>query len=239
LQNGVGNSDVLRTHLPGHPVLAGIVSFNVVGGRPGVFRQGTSGPLIIERSSSPIALQLCDALRRSGIGVVTPREIARHQWAKLLMNLGNAVSALSGAPTREMILTPGYRKILASIIGEALRVLSAAGIRPAKLRGVPPALLVTLLGLPTPLVRVFARAQLRVNADARSSMWEDLERKRATEVDYLNGEIVRVAARAGVEARVNGAIVALVHEVEARGQGSPNLSPEALSAALTAAGAPS
>jgi 2-dehydropantoate 2-reductase len=91
------------------------------------------------------------------------------------------------------------------------------------------------LSLPTPLVKLVARAQLRVNPDARSSMWEDLRRGRATEIDYLNGEIVRLADRSGVDAPLNRRIVELVHDVEARGSGSPALGPDELWAALSRA----
>ena len=59
-------------------------------------------------------------------------------------------------------------------------------------------------------------------------MWEDLEKRRLTEVDYLNGEIVALAKKVGTTAPLNERIVALVHDVEARGEGSPKLSPEAL-----------
>jgi len=231
LQNGVGNAAVLRRALPGRTVLAGIVSFNVVG-REGSFRQGTSGPLILEASDEPRAKELFAAIRRSTLPLRTPRDIVPHQWAKLLMNLGNAISALSGAPTRDLILLSGYRSTLRAVIREALDVLDAADIRPAWLRGVPPWLLARILALPTPVVRVVARAQLRVNADARSSMWEDLERRRTTEVDYLNGEIVRLAERVQVAAPLNRSIVDLVHDVERRAAGSPGMSPEALSQAL-------
>lgn len=235
LQNGMGNAAVLARHLRACRVLAGIVSFNVVALGNGVYQQGTSGPLIVERSEDAGARDALRALRGSGLQVETPAELESHQWAKLMMNLGNAVSALSDAPTRDLILTPGYRRVLAALIGEALSVLRAAGIRPAKLRGVPVSWLVAALALPTPLVRLVARAQLRVNPDARSSMWEDLSRGRATEIDHLNGEIVRLAERAGIDAPLNRRIVALVHEVEARGTGSPALGPDELWAALGAA----
>jgi 2-dehydropantoate 2-reductase len=234
LQNGIGNATVLRRNLPACVVLAGIVSFNVVALGEGVFQQGTSGPLIVERSDDPRAQDTVRALRASGLEVETPAEIESHQWAKLMMNLGNAVSALSDAPTRDLILTPGHRRTLAALIGEALRVLEAAGVRPGKLRGVPVSWLVAALSLPTPLVKLVARAQLRVSPEARSSMWEDLSRGRATEIDYLNGEIVRVAERGGTDAPLNRRLVALVHEVEARGGGSPALGPEELWAALRA-----
>jgi 2-dehydropantoate 2-reductase len=69
---------------------------------------------------------------------------------------------------------------------------------------------------------------LKVDAHARSSMWEDLERHRPTEVDDLNGAVVRLGARCGVPTPVNERLVQLVKEAEARGEGSPRLSASAL-----------
>ncbi|MNC99333.1 2-dehydropantoate 2-reductase [compost metagenome] len=66
-------------------------------------------------------------------------------------------------------------------------------------------------------------------------MWQDLDKRRLTEVDFLNGEITRLAKDHGALAPINERIVTLVHEVEARGEGSPNLSPQALWSALTSA----
>jgi 2-dehydropantoate 2-reductase len=233
LQNGIRNASVLRAELAGRTVLAGIVSFNVVSSEGAVFHQGTSGPLIIERSSDPRAVELVSALGSSGFAVETPREIEAHQWAKLLMNLGNAVSALSGAPTRTLILSPGYRRTLAALIGEAHQVLRASGVRPARLKGVPASWLIAALSLPTPLVRLVARAQLSVNAEARSSMWQDLSQGRLTEVDYLNGEIVRLADAGKLDAPLNRRIVELVHAAEARGGGSPEMDENVLWSALS------
>ncbi|RYE89431.1 MAG: 2-dehydropantoate 2-reductase, partial [Myxococcales bacterium] len=142
--------------------------------------------------------------------------------------LNNAVSALTDAPTRDLVFEPRYRRILAALIGEALDVMRAAGVRPARLGAIPPALLPVVLGLPTPLLRVVARAQLRIDPQARSSMWEDLMRGRLTEVDFLNGEIVRLAEKAGVPAPCNRRITALVHEAEFRGPGSPRMPAERL-----------
>ncbi len=65
-------------------------------------------------------------------------------------------------------------------------------------------------------------------------MWEDIERGRKTEVDYLNGEIVRLADSVGAKAPINRRVVELVHEVEARGAGSPKMSPADLFDAITA-----
>lgn len=233
LQNGVRNPAVLRRHLP--DVLAGIVEFNVRSSE-GVFRRTMDGPIVLEapaRSRRPeIVEALVDALRRSGVEVATHDDIAPAQWTKLLLNSNNAVSALSGAPTPTLLATPGYRRVMATLLDEGVAALRAAGIRPAKLRGLPVGLMPKILRLPTPLVRLVTRAQMKVDAEARSSMWEDLQARRPTEVDFLNGEIVRLARAHGRQAPTHARIVELVHAAEAAGQGSPNLAPDELEAAL-------
>ncbi len=228
LQNGIGNPEVLRAHLGDRRVLGGIVSFNVVSKGGGVFHRTTSGPIMLEWAPEPAARALVAALNTAGIVTKTRADLGPDQWTKLLVNLNNAVSALSGAPTRTILLSPGYRRVVAAVVDEAVAVLRKAGIQPAKLRGVPVGWMPKVLRLPTPLVRLVTRAQMKVDPDARSSMWEDLTRGRPTEVDYLNGEIVRLAAKVGAAAPRNARIVEMVHAAEAAGPGSPQLSAEDL-----------
>lgn len=234
LQNGVRNPEVLRAHLGARPVVPAIVGFNVVSRGDGRFHRTTSGALMLEACAAPAAARLGDALRGAGLDVAVEAALAPHQWTKLLINLNNAVSALSGAPTRAILLSPGYRRVVAAVAREALDVLHAAGIRPAPMRGVPVRWMPTVLGLPTPLVRLVTRAQMKVDPEARSSMWEDLTRRRPTEVDYLNGEIVQLAARHGRRAPLNARVVALVHAAEAAAAGSPGLDAATLWALVTA-----
>ena len=73
---------------------------------------------------------------------------------------------------------------------------------------------------------------MKVDPEARSSMWQDLSRGRLTEVDYLNGEFVRLAEKLGMDAPFNRRIVGLVHAAENQGPGSPDLSADALWSAL-------
>ena len=176
-----------------------------------------------------LALQL----EACGFEVELSSNIRAMQWAKLIMNLNNAVGALTDVPTRELLFTQEYRRILAAIMAEALAVMKQAGVHPAKLGAIPVGLFPLMLRLPTPVLRVVARAQLKIDPQARSSMWEDVSRGRLTEVDFLNGEIVRLAASCGAEAPLNRRVVELVHEVEARGRGSPRLGAEGLWGALT------
>lgn len=233
LQNGVRNPDVLRGHLGARPVLASIVTWNTIA-VGGAYRRATSGPLMLQAHPDPRAPALTSALVDAGVPVEVHADLEPHQWTKLLVNLNNAVSALSDAATGRLIVEPGYRRIVAALVREGLAVVRAAGVRPARWNGVPLAWMPRILGLPTPLVKLVTRRQLRVDPAARSSMWQDLAGDRPTEVDYLNGEIVRVAERAGVAAPLNRRIVELVHAAEAAHAGSPKLAAADLWRALHA-----
>ncbi len=233
MQNGVRNADVLRAELPEQVVLGGIVGFNVVSKGSGAFRRATSGPLVIEKLGDARIAQLVALLKSAGFEVQLNEDIRPLQWSKLIMNLNNAVGALSDRPTTELIFGDGYRRILAAVMDEALGVLAAAGERTARLGVLPARFFPFMLRLPGPLVRVIAGAQVKIDPEARSSMWEDLSRGRLTEVDHLNGEIVRVAASCGARAPLNQRMVEIVHDAEKRGGGSPKLTADELWTALT------
>ena len=234
MQNGVRNANVLRAGLPGIAVQGGIVGFNVVSKENGTFRQATTGPLVIEASSDTRVAQLGARLATTGLDVVITGDIKPLQWSKLVMNLNNAVSALTDQPTKELLFGDGYRKSLAAIMEEAVVVLRASRTPTARLGPLPIRLFPFILRLPAPLLRVLASAQVKVDPEARSSMWEDLARGRKTEVDYLNGEIVLLAEKSGMKAPLNARIVDLIHAVEVAGKGSPKLSADQLWSALTA-----
>ncbi len=223
LQNGIRNHEILREALPANPVLPAVVGFNVIVRDSTVFQRALSGPLIIETRPEGQDRAWVDALTAAGVDVEELRPIAPEQWTKLLSNLNNAVGALSGASTRDMILSRQYRRVMTLLLDEALDVLDQAGVRAAKFRGVPLRVMSFIMKLPTPIVRLVVRAQLRVDPEARVSMWTDLERRRPTEVDFLNGEIVRLAERHGMDAPANRRIVGLVHEAERAGAGSPQM----------------
>lgn len=232
LQNGVRNAETLREQLPRHRVVPGVVGFNVVMRENATFVHSFSGPLVLEAEDTPFDRSLVTALRSAGLDVKVVNPIAPEQWTKLLTNLNNAIAALSGAATPAMILSPGYRRLMTMLLDEGRSVLREAGIPTAKFRGAPLSVMSVVFKLPTPLVRLVLGAQLKLDPESRASMWFDLERGRPTEVDYLNGEIVRLAEANGSDAPLNRRLVELVHEAERAGKGSPGLSAEALTRAV-------
>ncbi|PFH08434.1 2-dehydropantoate 2-reductase [Collimonas sp. PA-H2] len=212
LQNGVGNAAVLRSALPGWQVLAGMVPFNVVQMEGSRFHRGSGGQLMVEASA---ALEPWQAVfSQAHLPIQLCADFDAVQWGKLLLNLNNAVNALSDLPLKTELSQSAYRRCLALLIEEALRLLRAAGIRPAKIARVAPQLLPLLLRLPDALFKRVAAAMLKIDPQARSSMWEDLRAGCLTEVDYLNGAIVGLARSLGKDAPANRRITALIHAAE-------------------------
>lgn len=221
LQNGTGNAACLRDALPGRTVLAGMVPFNVVALGAGRFHRGTSGALAIEAGHPAIAT----ALRAPDLPIDEQPDMTAVQWGKLLLNLNNALNALSGLTLHRQLLDRRWRRVLAAQQDEALALLDAAGIRPWSMGPLPARLLPAVLRLPTPLFRLLARSAVRIDRTARSSTWDDLQRGRHTEIDELQGAVVRLAAELGGVAPVNARVLALVRQAERACQGSPGLSP--------------
>jgi 2-dehydropantoate 2-reductase len=224
MQNGVRNAETLREHLSECVVLGGIVEFNVVAKDGGEYRRTTTGSLVFEETTDARLADLLAALDRARIAHVVAKDIRAMQWAKLMMNVNNAVGALTDVPTQRLIFEAEYRRIVRALIEESLGVLGRANVKPARLGPLPPNVFPWLLRLPSPLLKIVSRVQVSIDPEARSSMWDDLTRGRLTEVDFLNGEIVRLAGSCGTEAPLNAQIVRLVHKAEREAKGSPKLS---------------
>jgi len=222
LQNGLHSADLIREGLDDNPVLAGMVPFNVARTGPATYRRTSAGRLVVERR--PETTRLVHAARRAGMTVHTSADMPAVLHGKVLLNLNNAIQALSGLPLRTELLDRDLRRCLALCQVEANRCFTAAGIVPEVPVAVPAAALPTVLRMPTPAFRVLAQATLQVDADGTSSMADDLARGRATEVDVLQGEVVDIGRRTGVPTPVCARVAELVHEAErdaARGAFTP------------------
>ena len=225
LQNGVGNTAVLRDRLPGRRVLGGMVPFNVIALGAGRFHRATSGDIVIERDEARTA----EKLSVPGLKVRATGNIEGVQWGKLLLNLNNALNALADLPLRRQIGMRPWRRLFADQVAEGLAAIKAEGIRPVSPTPIPLAWLPSLLRLPDPVFDVLLGRTMKIDPEARSSMWEDLKHGRRTEIDYLQGVITEIAGRRGLEAPLSRRIVALIRQAEREARGSPGLRPEQVS----------
>ncbi|MEA3015938.1 MAG: 2-dehydropantoate 2-reductase [Sphingomonadales bacterium] len=212
-QNGVSNVARLKALLPGFDIVQGMVPYNVAYLGSGRWHKGVAGELVAE--ARPVTEAIAARLGRRVGQLRTVSDVEGLAWGKLLINLNNAVNALSGKSLLEQLSDRGYRRIVAASMVETLAILGEAGIKPAKLGPIPPDLLPYAIGAPDLLFRNTILKAQRIDPHARSSMADDIAAGRRTEIDYLNGEVVKLARTVRMRAPVNEAIVSLVKQAEA------------------------
>jgi len=208
--------------LPGRRVLAGMVPFNVIAPGEGRFHRATSGDIVIEQDDAGTANQLSVP----GLKLRPSSDIAGVQWGKLLVNLNNALNALADLPLRQQLAQRAWRRLFADQMAEGLAVVRAEGIKPVSSTPVPAGLTPYLLRLPDPVFAMLLGSTMKIDPEARSSMWEDLQRGRRTEIDYLQGLITEIADRRGLQVPLSRRVVALIKSAETAGKGSPRLTPD-------------
>jgi 2-dehydropantoate 2-reductase len=118
-------------------------------------------------------------------------------------------------------------------MAEGLAALRAEGIAPVSSTPVPASWTPHLLRLPDAIFNMVLGRTMKIDPEARSSMWEDLQRGRSTEIDYLQGVIIEIADRHGLHVPLSRRIVALIRNAEQAGKGSPGLTPEQIRDAPT------
>jgi 2-dehydropantoate 2-reductase len=211
-QNGIRNADVLRERLRDQVVLSGMVPFNVLNRGGGAFHQGTSGGLEIQEHAA--LTPYVEAFAKAGLPLKQHADLLPVQWAKLLLNLNNPINALSDLPLLDELSQRSFRRCLAAAQSETLALLDAAGIKPAQLLAISPYRFPALLRLPDFIYKRLAGKTLAIDPLARTSMWEDLQAGRRTEIDYINGEVVRLAESLNRTAPINARLVALIRATE-------------------------
>ena len=226
LQNGVGNTAVLRNRLPGRRVLGGMVPFNVIALGNGRFHRATSGDIVIEQDEARTA----EKLSVPGLKMRPTDNIDGVQWGKLLLNLNNALNALADLPLLRQLSQRPWRCLFADQMAEGLAAIRAEGIKPVSPTPIPVGLMSALLRVPNLIFEALLGRTMKIDPEARSSMWEDLQRGRRTEVDYLQGVITEIAERRGLEAPLSRRIVELIRQAEQEAKGSPGLTPEQIRA---------
>ena len=159
------------------------------------------------------------ALLREALPTSETRSIEGAQWTKLLINMVNAIPAIVGHSVQDVIRDPGLRRVMLASMRETARTGLAAGVRFQPLQGLTPLLVRVVAYAPR---RIAQQIPLRIkerlgDVPNLGSTQQSIRRGQPTEVDAINGAVVAEAARIGLEAPVNAALVELVHEVERTG----------------------
>jgi 2-dehydropantoate 2-reductase len=203
VQNGLGNEEAIAEHVSrvirgttfpaGRILEPGHVQWDVKG-------DTTIGPF--EPSPAPLeeAARLADACTRAGLPTEAVADARGPQWRKVIFNAAtNPVGALTGLTHGRVCEQPALRRLVSGLVDEGKAVAAAQEIE---------------LGVdPEELIDHAARPD--VAYDHKASMLQDVEARRQTEIDYLNGGIARFGSELGVPTPLNEAILALVKGVEA------------------------
>ncbi len=214
LQNGLRNAEVLRRSGLAS-ALAGMISFNVFvdGDR---YRQATSGPILVEDDARarPQLRRLAEAMRAAGLEFELRSDMQAVLAGKLLLNLNNAVCTLAGVSIAASLRSRDLRRCFAASMREGLQIFAGAGVPVATIGRLPPRLIVHLLPLPDAIVLRVAKSLITIDPAARSSTLQDLERGKQTEIDALDGELVRLADERNLPCPIHRFIVEQVHRLE-------------------------
>ena len=204
LQNGVGISVMLKNELP-NPVYRAIVPFNVVKSSAGTFSMASGGDLIWPQSADHRLQYLAAAMVLQHLPLVCAADMQAVEYA---------LNAISNLPLQQQLCSRELRQVLACAMQEWLAICRQLQVIPKNLARLPNRWLPTLLRLPTPLFKLLAGQMLRIDPEARSSMWDDIQAGRRTEIMYLNGAVERLGIQTGIATPVNSAIVELIKHLE-------------------------
>jgi 2-dehydropantoate 2-reductase len=194
---------------------SGIIPFNVVmlDDRDGIkFHQGTEGALQLQ--STDLAQKLDQAYKSSNMALSLYQDIQPVVYGKLLLNLNNAINALSDMPLKEQLENRSLRLVVAATMREYLAVCKLRKQNLVISAPIPPALLPAFLSLPNFLFKRAAKSMLAIDPLARSSMWEDIQADKKTEIQFLNGMVVRLAKEEGIACPVNERVCGLIEKLE-------------------------
>ncbi len=195
LQNGVDNAERLRTVLPPRQVAAAVVYVATEMAGPGHVKHHGRGELVIEPSGTS------DAVARALVAAGVPAEISDNVrgalWMKLVINCAyNAISAIAQRPYGENVRSEGIREVMRDVVDECVAVAEAEGVQ-----------------LPGDVDAAVGKI-IQTMPTQSSSTAQDLSRGKRTEIDYLNGLIVRRGQALGIATPANRVLWALVKLLE-------------------------
>ncbi len=215
-QNGLGSDQIMKERYPQNTVLRVMVHFNVAEIKPGHLHRGSEGSLTIEITpkSEDVIAKLSKKINTSIMPVSKTSEIQALLWAKLQLNLGNSVNALANIPVKTMLQQKKYRLVIAALMKELLTVTKTSDIKLPKVTALPGKYIPFVLSLPNFLFNLIANKMLAIDPTVRTSMWWDLSQGKKTEIDYLNGAIVKAAKDLNLHCPANENIIKLIKTIE-------------------------
>ncbi len=218
VQNGMRSIETAERVLPDSRIVGGLALYAasyVTGGQVAVTTAGPTylgAPNPASRGAAARAVEVLGAV----MPVTTTDNFVGAQWTKLVVNQINALPAITGMSSQEVISDRRLRLLLTRSIRELVRTAQASGVRFAPMQGLTDGILRMLGRMPLTVGQLLPQLmKLRMGATPNpGSTLQSIRHRQTTEIDYLNGAVVEAGARTGVATPVNRVLVELVHEVE-------------------------
>jgi 2-dehydropantoate 2-reductase len=220
VQNGLDAIATARAEAPRSDIVGGLATFASSFLSPGEITVTTSGHVYLGVAGpDDVPARFVARVLSAVMPASVIPNFAGAQWTKLVINQVNALPAITGLSVQEVIANAALRRIMTASMRETVRTGRANRIRFEKIQGLGRRGLALFSTLPLWLGQVLpALMSARVGKTPNpGSTLQSIRRGQSTEIDFLNGAVVRAALNVGREAPVNAALVALVHEVEATG----------------------
>ncbi len=202
LQNGMGNAEALAAEIDPGQILVGTTAHGAHVLGPGRIRhagQGETvvGPWLVKDKTMAGAGEVSALFSQAGIRARSSKRILENLWEKLLINVGiNALTALTRIKNGQILDLEVSRQLSAAAVQEASRLAGSLGVKVRQ----------------DPVGHVFAVAE--ATAANRSSMGQDVDRHKKTEIEAINGYVVREAEKIGLSVPVNLTLTRLIQTLE-------------------------
>jgi 2-dehydropantoate 2-reductase len=204
LQNGLGNEEIMSRCA--RRVVGGTTGHGITRDGPGRIIHAGMGRTVLGNyhGAEGRVSEIVEAFNEAGIVTETTDDIRREIWKKVIVNAGiNPLSAISGQKNGFILENPDLERTLETICKEAVAVANAYGI-----------------DISTEEAVEHTKEVARLTAENKSSMLQDIERGKRTEIDSICGTIVRLGMEKGVPTPVNSSLMAVVKGMEAPQTGS-------------------
>ncbi|SMQ68022.1 2-dehydropantoate 2-reductase [Agreia sp. VKM Ac-1783] len=221
VQNGLDGVRLAEEMLPDSPVIGAIAIYAASYLKPGLIEVTAAGPTVIgtdHPARREVAAHVSSVLR-AAMPTLLVTDFRGAQWSKLIVNQVNAMPAITGLSAQETLVHPVLGRIVTASMREAVRIGFATGVRFASLQGMSQPILRAFAIAPIAIGRVLPRVMAARMGDTPNpgSTLQSIRRGQPTEIDFLNGAVVRAAAAAGLTAPINEKLTELVHRVEKSG----------------------
>jgi 2-dehydropantoate 2-reductase len=217
LQNGVRNEEIVGRRF--RRVYAGLVFLSAVQLDPSAIALPKGRSMAIgcyPTGVDGLARDICAELRRAGFDTMASAHVMSMKWGKLVANLNNATTTITGYWLERAMSDPAMRRLMLAVREEGLRVLDAAGIAVEPPANEPSPIRIREMTdkLSEAPKHPYDPKRLDEGPHTYSSMWQDLHLgRKAHEAEFLNGDIVMLGRKAGVATPYNSTLLEIVNRM--------------------------